>query len=106
MPVPTGSTWLVLPFQAPGSYDMPHKVWGVRYYTTNTGVWEGMLTGVDEFPPGTLVLAGDTRVDKDRRLTPADLPEPCQFVEVLLPRRCWINSLHFDSKSASLRRVS
>ena len=63
------------------------------------------MTGISEFPPGTVIIVGETHVDKDRLLTPAGSPDPSEFVEVILPTRCYVNRVHFDTTGTSLSPI-
>lgn len=100
--VPPGSAWIVLPFVSTiaRKWPRPGDAWGVGALSrpNSSPAWQAGVE-YEEIPPDTIIIAGDTHIDEHtgRR----DL----EYVEVLLPRRCFINRVHFNGDSDHLRRV-
>lgn len=100
--VPIGSAWIVLPFIAPAvrKWPRPGDSWGVGALSrpTSNPTW---MAGVeyDEIPPDTILIAGTTVIDEHTHRN------TIEYVEVLLPRRCFINRIHFNGDSDHLRRI-
>ena len=100
--VPIGSAWIVLPFvaQTVRKWPRPGDEWGVGAMSRPSSS-AGWMMGVEyeEIPPNTIIIAGDTFVDEHTGR--GDI----EYVEVLLPRRCFINRVHFNGDSDHLRRI-
>ena len=100
--VPIGSAWIVLPFvaQAVRKWPRPGDAWGVGALSrpTSNMAW---MAGVEyeEIPPDTVIIAGDTFIDEHTGR--GDI----EYVEVLFPRRCFINRVYFNGDSDHLRRI-
>jgi len=104
-PVPVGSTWVVLPYPPQKHRETGVQTWGLSYLTSPDNTFTGRMTGIGEFPPGTVIIVGQTHTDSGRALTPDGSPEPSEFVEVLLPIRCYVNRICFDPRSTSLSPI-
>lgn len=100
--VPVGSAWIVLPFIAPAVRKCPRPgdCWGIGALSRpNSGpVWQAGVE-FEEIPPNTVIIAGDTHIDEHTGR------HDLEYVEVLLPRRCFINRIHFNGDSDHLRRI-
>lgn len=105
LPVHIGSAWIVMPYPAPNRWGTPSQVWGLKYYTSPDDTFTGRMTGLGELPPGTVIIAGQTHMDTDRRLTPDTSQDPAEFVEVILPFRCYVSRVHFDTTGTSLSPI-
>ncbi|NDE02317.1 MAG: hypothetical protein EBZ91_11340 [Gammaproteobacteria bacterium] len=116
MILPPGAAWLVLPFISlatrkayPGMVLRGEALaYGLeaRLIPTASGVAmdafreEKHHNPYLDIPPGTVMLTGRTERDSDTLLYPH-----AEWVEVILPVRCWVNRVHFNSGTDRVARI-
>jgi hypothetical protein len=102
--IPFGSAWAVLPF-------VPHPLrgknvtpWGIQTRSRPATAYSAAAENyVDELAPGTIVVVGDTVDD----ISPQNQEKTdyAQWVEILLPFKCYVNRIHFNEDSETLKRI-
>lgn len=116
MILPPGAAWLVLPFISlatrkayPG---MVLRGEAHTYGLEGRSIPAASLAAMDAYreekrlnpyvdiPPGTVMLTGRTERDSDTLLYPH-----AEWVEVILPVRCWVNRVHFNSGTDRVARI-
>jgi len=102
--VPFGSAWAVLPFIPPALRGKEVAPWGIQTRSLPANAYSARIDNfIGELDPGTVIIVGETVDDISlEKLTKVGY---AQWVEVLLPFKCYVNRVHFNADSETLRQV-